>query len=224
MGTLRTQIKNNFLTGVLVVLPLAATIWVIRIIFRAVNPSLTNWIFALLKDFIGDAGWKKMLVLALAKLAVLFVIFMLLVIIGAFARNVFGRRLLRFVELLFEKIPLVNWIYKTVQQISHAVLGESRGVFSKVVLVEYPRKGIYTIGLLSAPLKGEIADTEEGLVSVFIPTTPNPTSGLLIMVPQKELRVLEMSVEEGLKLLISGGIVMPKKRGAIKGEDGDKED
>jgi uncharacterized membrane protein len=140
----------------------------------------------------------------------------LTVLIGFLARNFLGRRVLRLGETILEKIPIVNRVYIALRQISQAFWGQNKTVFSHVVLLEYPRRGLYTLGFVTSPGRGEIkARTEERLVNVFLPTTPNPTSGWFVMVPEEHAVPLEMKVEDALKMIISGGAVVPEYRKAV---------
>ena len=131
---------------------------------------------------------------------------------GLFAANYVGKKLIGFGERIVVRIPLVRSIYLTVKQIVDAFMhGGKNMAFKRVVLIEYPRKGIYSIGFITAESNGEVqAKTKENVMSVFLPTTPNPTSGYLLFVPREDVVVLDMSVEDGLKLVVSGGIIAPE--------------
>jgi uncharacterized membrane protein len=138
------------------------------------------------------------------------IFFLFILFVGMFASNMIGRRTILFGESIMVKIPLASKIYTAVQQIIAAVTGGKGAVFNKVVLVEYPRKGVYSLGFVTSETEGEVQyQTKQKVVSVFIPTTPNPTSGLLVFVPDEDLIYLKMSTEDGLKLVISGGFVTP---------------
>ncbi len=123
------------------------------------------------------------------------------------------------------RVPVVRTIYGVIKQIFDAVLAQSEGAFRDVVLIEYPRKGIWVIGFITSNTEGEVQRvTPDDMVNVFLPTTPNPTSGFLLFVPRKDCIVLDMTVEEGVKLVISGGIVSPPDKkaphGEMEGEEG----
>jgi uncharacterized membrane protein len=153
----------------------------------------------------------------LFRLVVLFLMFGLTVLIGFVARNFLGRRVFRLGETLVERIPIVNRVYVALKQISEAFWGRNKTVFTGVVLLEYPRKGLYTLGFVTSPGRGEIkAKTEEKLINVFLPTTPNPTSGWFVMVPEEQAVPLDMKVEDALKMIISGGAVVPEYRRGMK--------
>jgi uncharacterized membrane protein len=189
------KVRRYLITGIAVILPSVVTIWVLW--------SLFSFIDRLAKKLPGDMfeGIPGVGV-------VTFFAFILLV--GMLASNVFGRRMISFGESIMVKIPFASKIYTAVQQISTTVLEGKGAVFNKVVLVEYPRKGIYSLGFITSEIGGEVQDlTKQEVISVFIPTTPNPTSGLLVFVPKEDLIYLQMSTEDGLKLVISGGFIAP---------------
>ncbi len=134
-----------------------------------------------------------------------------LTIIGMFAAGFLGRFFLKLGEWIVYKVPLVSSVYSVLKQVFETFFSSKTQAFSKVVMLEYPRKGIWILGFVSTELKGEIKKhCPEKMLNVFIPTTPNPTSGFLIFVPKEDCIELDMSVEEGLKFVISGGLVEPK--------------
>ncbi len=136
----------------------------------------------------------------------------LVTVVGVVAHNVFGRQIISLGERILARIPIFNKIYLAVKQISEAFIGRHRTVFKKVVMVEYPRKGLFVIGFQTAESRGEIqGKTGETMVNVFLPTSPNPTSGMLIIVPKKDIVELDMTVEDGMKMVISGGAVAPEE-------------
>ena len=133
-------------------------------------------------------------------------------IIGMFAAGFMGRFFIRLGEWFVAKMPLVSSVYSLLKQIFETVFSNKTQAFKKVVMLEYPRKGIWILGLVSADLQGEVEQKlPEDMVNVFIPTTPNPTSGFLIFVPKKDVIEMDMSVEEAIKFIVSGGLVEPKK-------------
>ena len=147
----------------------------------------------------------------LFRLVVFFLMFALTVLIGILARNFLGRRVLRIGETLLTKIPIVSRVYIALKQISQAFWGQNKTVFTGVVLLEYPRKGLYTLGFVTSPGRGEVkARADEELLNIFLPTTPNPTSGWFVMVPEEHVVHLDMKVEDALKMVISGGAVVPE--------------
>lgn len=142
----------------------------------------------------------------------LIILILFLMIIGMFAAGFMGRFFIRLGEWFVAKMPLVSSVYSLLKQIFETVFSNKTQAFKKVVMLEYPRKGIWILGLVSADLQGEVEQKlPEDMVNVFIPTTPNPTSGFLIFVPKKDVIEMDMSVEEAIKFIVSGGLVEPKK-------------
>jgi uncharacterized membrane protein len=139
-------------------------------------------------------------------------ILMILILIGVgFAtKGLAGKEAIRITEKTFKKIPLARSVYSTVQQVTTAFI-QDRSSFKKVVLVEYPRQGLFTMGFLTGESDNEVQEkTQRECVNVFLPTTPNPTSGWLVLVPKEDVILLDMTVEQGLKYIISGGVVVPR--------------
>ena len=136
-----------------------------------------------------------------------------LMLVGMFAAGFLGRFFIRLGEWFVAKMPLVSSVYSLLKQIFETVFSSKTQAFKKVVMLEYPRKGIWILGLVSADLQGEIEEKlPDEMVNVFIPTTPNPTSGFLIFVPKKDVIEMDMSVEEAIKFIVSGGLVEPKDK------------
>ncbi len=134
----------------------------------------------------------------------------LLTFIGWFAAGFVGRSLMRMGERVLDAMPVVRSIYSALKQIFETVLAESSRSFREVVMIEWPRRGVWVIGFVTGPTKGEIAERFDGdFLNIFVPTTPNPTSGFLVFVPARDTIRLDMAVEDGIKLVISGGIVVP---------------
>jgi uncharacterized membrane protein len=140
-----------------------------------------------------------------------------LTLIGALTAGYIGRRLLRIGDRILARMPLIRGLYGAMKQIFETVLSKQSNTFREVVLVEWPRRDMWTIGFITGKPEGEIqALTSEDTVNIYVPTTPNPTSGYLVHVPRSEVRLLSMTVEEGIKFVISGGIVTPPARGVEK--------
>jgi uncharacterized membrane protein len=145
---------------------------------------------------------------------VIFLIFT--VIVGWMAKGLIGRSLIRFAESLVERTPVVRTIYSGIKQISETIFAQSERSFETACLIEYPRKGVWALGFISTDAKGEIAakaKPDSDMVSVFLPTTPNPTSGFLLFFPKEDVIELDMTVEDAAKLVISAGLVYPAERG-----------
>ena len=208
-GRLLTELRNDFFAGVTVLLPLVGTILIVRYLVAKVNSVLLDPILRLLTP---AEQWADMqLVAAVVKLAILVLILASIAFLGLLVKNFFIRRLLSVGESILLRVPFVSRIYKIIQQVSGTFLKKNPEMYNKVVLVEYPRKGCYVLGLMTTPCRGEFAEKlNEGFVNVFIPTTPNPTSGFLVMVDRKEVMELSMNVEDAMKAIVSSGIVMPE--------------
>lgn len=191
------RLRNYIITGILIWLPVVITLYVLWFGFKSLDAILGNLIAHYVGMRIPGVG------LATTMLIIFFT--------GLFAANYFGKRLIVFGERMVIRIPLVRSIYLTVKQVVDAFMHGTNVAFKKVALIEYPRKGIYSIGFITSEGIGEVQfKTKEDVVSVFLPTTPNPTSGYLLFLPKEDVRVLDMSVEQGLKLVVSGGIVTPE--------------
>lgn len=197
MGTLRKYI----IAGLLVWLPFAATVVIIKLVV-----DLLDGIILLLPP-----EWQPATVLgfSIPGFGIILAISILL-ITGMLAANLFGRRLVELWEAILNRIPLVRSIYNSVKQISSTILDSSGKSFRKVVMLQYPRKGVWSIGFLTnEDVSTEIDGLNDALVAVFVPTTPNPTSGFIIMAPREDITELDMTIEEGFKFIISMGVIIP---------------
>lgn len=135
-------------------------------------------------------------------------------VVGLVVNNYLGRKFVGLGEKIIANVPIVKTLYTSVKQVANSIGVSRKGLFEEVVLIEYPKEDIWTVGFVTSASKGEIQEkTQERVVNVFIPTTPNPTSGLLVMVPDRKLIRTKMTVEEGMRLIISGGIAAPEKPG-----------
>lgn len=195
-------LRSNFLAGLVVVAPIGITVWLIW--------TLTGWMDSWVLPMIPDRWLPERYVgINLRGVGVLFFL-LFTMLIGWLAKGWLGRSLLRTGEQIVAQMPIVRSIYGGLKQIAETILSQSEARFDRTCLIEYPRKGLWGIGFVAGPAKGELLrHTTEDLIAVFIPTTPNPTSGFLIYVPAKEVIFLEMSVEEAAKLVISAGLVYP---------------
>ncbi len=216
--TFKNWFRNNFLAGVLVLVPVLGTVALFFWLFHKVTGPAYNWLAGLLENTFLEPFLKGKGGRFLFRLVTLFLMLGVTVIFGALTRNFVGRRVVRLGETLFEKLPVVNRVHKALKQISEAFWGHDKTVFREVVAVEYPRRGVYTIGLVTSLGRGERRErTGEDLINVLLLTTPNPTSGYLVIVPEKDTVRLDMTVEDALKMIISGGAVVPQgfKTGSI---------
>lgn len=199
---LLVNLRRYLIAGIVVIAPVAVTVWILWSLFKFIDARAKALLGKLVADVPG-VGF------------ILF--FAAIILVGIFATNILGRRLISFGERIMTRIPLANRIYKAVQQISTAFLGSNRSIFQHVVMIEYPRKGIYSLGFLTTEGAGEIQQkTDQQVMCVFVPTTPNPTSGMLVFVPKDQLIHLDMTTEDGLKLVVSGGVVAPAYQAAIE--------
>lgn len=204
---LLTSLRNAFLSGLLLLAPLAITAWVFGQIFNLVGGAFRP----LFEPYL-PAPLQSLALLwdVLATIAVL----MIITILGYLSRYVFGQYFGGLAERFIQSIPGVNTVYNTVKQIVDTFSAQHRNLFSKVVLVEFPHKGVHTIGFFTGEVRGELqSKTGQELWSVFVPTTPNPTSGFLLLLPKHDIIELEMSVGDGMKMVISGGTVVPPSPG-----------
>lgn len=194
--------RKYFVTGLLVLVPLAITLWVLKLIIGTMDQSLLllpeRWQpGALLGFHVPGIG------------AVLTVLFVLLV--GLLTRNIVGKQVVRGWELLLNNIPVVSSIYSSVKQVSDTLFSSSGNAFRKAMLVQYPREGSWTIAFLTGVPGGDVKNHLLGdYISVYVPTTPNPTSGFFLMMPRSDAIELDMSVDEALKYIVSMGVVSPE--------------
>lgn len=201
MKGFRTILKNYFLTGLLVILPIFITGYVIWFFIKAMDTFLKYIPVKYLPETYLDIYIPGLgLILAI----------ILILAVGVLTRNIAGRKVLQFWDNLVDRIPLARILYSSVKQLLHAFLYQNSDAFQRVALIEYPRRGIYVLSFITGESRGEIQEkTNKKMINVFVPTTPNPTSGFYILVPEEDLTVLDMSVEDAFKLLISGGLVSP---------------
>jgi len=200
-----TKIRNTFLAGIAVIFPIAITFIIMRFLFVKINSWVLNPLIKILTPYL--TGLHAVYA---AKIGIFVLVIASICLIGLAANILVVRRFFGIWEKIFLKVPMFGRIYYAVKQISSAFLGHGKSIFKRVVLIEYPRKGVYSIGFVTGEGKGEIqAETTEKVFNIFVPTTPNPTSGIFLVVPKNELKFLRMGVEEGMKLVISGGAVTP---------------
>ena len=199
------SIRTAFFSGVLLLAPLIVTIWAFIKIIDLVGGTFRPLFFAYMPDVLSTPRLNLLWDI----LATLIVV-MLVALLGYLSRYVFGKYFLEVSERVIQGIPGVSAVYNTVKQIVDTFGTQNRNLFSKVVLVQYPRKEVWTLGFLTSKEQAE-AQTRTGqeVWTVFVPTSPNPTSGFLLMLPRAEIVELEMSVGDGMKMIISGGAVVP---------------
>ncbi|WP_411820435.1 DUF502 domain-containing protein [Hyphococcus formosus] len=201
---------SSFLAGVVVVAPIGITIWLFYLLFTGPMAKLDAFVKRTLP--VGDTTLEKVLQV-LPGVGVL-VAFIVLVILGALAKNFVGRSFIRAGERLIESVPVVRNVFGFFKNVFETALRQSDRSFKEVALVEYPRKNAWVMAFVVGETKGEVMakldDQGDALTSIFIPTVPNPTSGFLLFVPRSDLRILRMSVEEAAKVVFSLGLVVPE--------------
>ena len=213
------RLRTSFLTGIVVIAPVALTIWLIW--------SVIGWFDGFVLPFVPDAYRPEEVLNTIfgydLKLnirgvgVVVFLVFATLV--GWLAKGLIGRSFIKYAENLVNRMPVVRSFYSGIKQIAETVFAQQERSFEKACMIEYPRKGIWAIGFISTTAKGEIADRNSSngpMVSVFVPTTPNPTSGFLLFFPKKDIIELDMSIEDAAKLVISAGLVYPPAKKAAQ--------
>ena len=200
----KAKIRAYFLAGLLVIVPLGVTLLVISAILR-----LMDRILDLIPSKFHPGTYLPFKIPGLG-----FVLALLLVILtGVLVRNYIGRRVVAFGEYLLSTIPLVRPLYLAVKQLIQAIFGDTHDAFKRAVLVEYPRKGVYALAFVTGQVSEELRlETDRKMINLFLPTTPNPTSGFYLVVAEEETIPLSISVEDAFKLLISGGVVEPGDR------------
>ena len=205
---LLAKVRGNFLAGLIVIAPIGFTMWIINSIIGWID----GWVLPLIPY---NYHFAEYIGINLKGLGVIFFL-VFTVLVGWVAKGILGRTFLRVGENLVDRTPIVRSVYSGIKQIAETVLSSRDSSFEKACLIEYPRKGIWAIAFVASDSRGEIAeknpDKENQLVSVFIPTTPNPTSGFLLFIPKSDIKYLDMTIEEAAKLVISAGLVYPKEK------------
>ncbi len=200
---IKSAFKVNIVAGILVLVPLVATIFFLKL--------FVTWVDRIWHVF--PEAWRpeEVLPFPVPGLGLVFLL-MVLFLSGFFVRNLVGRKLLEFWEWFLSKIPFVNWIYIAVKQLLETITITSSKEFKRVVLLEYPRRGVYALAYVTGTATGEVQQkTDKKCINLFLPSTPNPTTGFYLIVPEDDVIPLDMSVEESFKLLMSGGILSPEK-------------
>jgi uncharacterized membrane protein len=202
-------VKKYLLAGLLVWLPLAVTVWVLTSVLGVLD-GVFGWILSATQAVLPEAARHSIELLREVPGLGVVVMLAALLLTGAFAANMFGQWWLKQGSRVLNKIPIVKSIYSSVKQVSDTLFSSSGNAFREAVLVQYPRTGSWTIAFVTGRPGGEAATHLHGdYLSVYVPTTPNPTSGFFLMVPRADVVVLQMSVDEALKYVISMGVVAP---------------
>ncbi|MDV7269702.1 DUF502 domain-containing protein [Thioclava sp. A2] len=204
-------LRSSFLTGLVVVAPVGLTLWLMWTVAGWVD----GWVLPLVPAEFRPERYIGVNLRGIG--VVIFLIFT--VIVGWSAKGLFGRALIRLGESIVDRMPVVRTVYSGLKQIAETVFNQGEEKFDKACIIEYPRPGLKAIAFVSSSAKGEVAALAENgdpLISVFLPTTPNPTSGFLLFVPKSQITYLEMSVEDAAKLIISAGLVYPNEKHAAE--------
>ena len=200
-----TKIRSWFLTGILVMTPLILTIYVAWAFITFVD----NLVVPIVPYDYRPSNYLPFSIPGLG----LIIVFIFTTFVGLLATGLFGRTLIRVWENVLNRMPVVRSVYSAIKQILETVMATQSDAFRQAVLVQYPRKDIWAIGFVTGSTKGEVGKrVDKKMVNVFMPTTPNPTSGFLLFFPEEDLIFLNMSVEDALKLVVSGGMVVPKEK------------
>lgn len=193
---LTTSLRRYFITGLLVVTPIWGTYLVLKTLLFAMEGVLGRLLERYSTFYVPGLG----------------IIILVLVILfaGVLATNIFGKRIVKFWDDLLQRVPMVRGIYTMLKAIVDTISLQSKNQFNRVVLIEFPRKGHYSIAFVTGVTEGEVQEvTSEKVINVYVPTTPNPTSGFFLLVPETEIIPLSMSVEDAMKMIISGGLFTP---------------
>jgi uncharacterized membrane protein len=199
---LGARLRNYFLAGILITAPVGLTVYIAWLFITWVDDG----VFALLPPKYNPETYLPFSIPGIGLVIAVVVI----TFIGAVTAGLIGRITRQMMEAVLNRVPVIRGVYGAIKQVMETVLANRSAAFRECILVEYPRKGIWTLGFMTGTTYSEIAQTiEEEMVNVFVPTTPNPTSGFLLFVPKRDIIVLKMPVEDGIKLVISGGMVVP---------------
>ena len=203
------KIKRSFLAGLATIVPVALTVYVLQVVLK-ITITLGGKVSEPLKQFV-DVTFPGFNLLS--SIIGLIVVILALILIGALARNVLGKRVVAWLEGIFKNIPLIGMIYTTTKQIMESISGGGAHSFEKVVYIEYPRKNIWTLGFVTSESTNQ---SNEEFYHLFVPTTPNPTSGFFLIIPKEDTSDAGVNVEEGFRMIVSSGIVSNNKNSIIK--------
>ncbi|MFV1600141.1 MULTISPECIES: DUF502 domain-containing protein [unclassified Phaeobacter] len=208
------RLRSSFFTGIVVIAPVGLTIWLLW--------TVMGWIDGVVLPLVPHTVRPEQYIGINLRGVGLIIFLLFTIVVGWIAKGIIGRSLIGFAESLVDRMPVVRSIYSGIKQISETVFAQTERSFDTACLIQYPRRGIWAIGFVSTTAKGEVADRAEtggNLLSIFVPTTPNPTSGFLLFFPEEDVIMLDMSVEEAAKLVISAGLVYPNAKDPTKPVD-----
>ena len=211
---LQRRIRNIFITGLLITLPIALTYFILQFLFK--NLDTLSPVFTKVLIDMGAPIPEGYRIPALGLVITLLIV----LAVGWFTTNFFGKQMINLGESIVEKIPFVRKIYKGSKQVVQSIAHADTTAFRKVVLLEFPRRGMLAIGFVTGSARGEVQEhTREDVLNVFVPTMPNPTSGFLVFAPPEDLTEIDMSIEDGIKYVVSGGIVDTERLKLIDTKD-----
>ncbi|WP_377187440.1 DUF502 domain-containing protein [Ruegeria meonggei] len=202
-----SRLRASFLTGIVVIAPVWLTIWLIW--------SVVGWIDSAVLPLVPQQFQPQEYVGVNLRGVGVIIFLIFTILVGWVAKGILGRSLIQLAESLVNRMPVVRSVYSGIKQISETVFAQTERSFDKACLIQYPRRGIWAIGFISTTAKGEVserAETSDQMLSVFVPTTPNPTSGFLLFFPTEDVIMLDMSIEDAAKLVISAGLVYPNDK------------
>ena len=200
--SLSARLRTYFFAGILITAPVSLTIYLAWLFISFVDER----VFSVIPPQYNPETYLPFSIPGIGLLLAL----VGLTLIGALTAGILGRAAHALIEAILNRLPIIRSLYGAIKQIMETVLANKSAAFRECVLIEYPRKGMWTLGFITGTTRGEVQDlTEEEVINVFVPTTPNPTSGFLLFVPARDIIRLRMPIEDGLKLVVSGGIVVP---------------
>ena len=201
------RVRHYFVSGLLILAPLFLTVLFVRYLFRLADASIVNPVFQLLP---GEVDLQSRILIT--KVVIAFCVVFFVTALGVMAEKFIFRKMLEAAESAISNIPVFNKIYRSFKDISQAIFGDKAGIFKRVVFLEYPRSGIYAMGFVTQEKRWALSDRiGKEIVSVFVPSPPNPATGFFIFVPKEELIEADVTVEEGIRLVISGGAALPNR-------------
>jgi len=214
------RLRSYFITGLITLFPLVVTIIILVYVFQKLDAFLSQLVPPIISTFIPPSIIEEAggLISIGIKITALLIVLGLITLFGFFTSQVVGRRILDFLERrIFFKIPLISTIYRPIKEINNVLFTGKKYVFKRVVMLEYPRRGAYSIGFVTAEtlLETPGEDSPQKILSVFIPTTPNPTSGYLTLIEEKETVPLSIGIQKAFQLIISGGALVPSYKGEL---------
>ena len=207
MSRWTAHVRSRIATGLFVLLPAALTVWLIVLIFRAIDRALAEQVLRL----VGADHAPNVAMLWTSRALAVLAIFAALYVVGLVATNVVGRRLLGATEAGVRRLPVLGGVYGGFRQLLDGFKPGGGSIFRRAVLIEYPRRGCFRVAFVTNDQPRLVGDPPRRCIAVFVPQTPNPTSGFLVLLQVEECRPLGLSPEEGLKMIVSGGIVAPEK-------------